>query len=86
VWILISAKAAGKARADPGCACFVPEPGQNIHPPLSKKKQWSPQNDWAFLSMLVLLCADFDLIQRAGAQVSGAPKEFGRPNLLDEIR
>jgi hypothetical protein len=22
-----------------GCACFVPEPGQNIHLPLSKKKQ-----------------------------------------------
>jgi len=21
------------------CACFVPEPGQNIHLPLSKKKQ-----------------------------------------------
>jgi hypothetical protein len=22
-----------------GCACFVPEPGQNIHLPLPKKKQ-----------------------------------------------
>jgi hypothetical protein len=49
--ILISAKAAGKARADPGCACFVPEPGQNIHLPLSKKKQASLENGWAFLSM-----------------------------------
>ena len=36
--ILISAKAARKARARPGCARFVPEPGQNIHLPLSKKK------------------------------------------------
>ena len=27
------------ARLTAGCACFVPEPGQNIHLPLSKKKQ-----------------------------------------------
>src|SRR4030095_3950555 len=26
-------------RLTAGCACFVPEPGQNIHLPLSKKKQ-----------------------------------------------
>jgi hypothetical protein len=25
--------------------------GRNIHLPFSKKKQWSPQNGWAFLSM-----------------------------------
>src|SRR5215475_12872084 len=36
--ILISAKAACKTRVDPGCARFVPESGQNIHLPLSKKK------------------------------------------------
>src|SRR5215467_10050561 len=34
-----------------GCACFVPEPGQNIHLPLSKKKQAGLRNGWAFLSM-----------------------------------
>jgi hypothetical protein len=45
VAILISAKAAGKARGDRlsleflDCARLVPEPGQNIHLPLPKKKQ-----------------------------------------------
>src|SRR5262249_24826243 len=32
LWILISPKATGKARADPGCACFVLEPGQKQAP------------------------------------------------------
>jgi hypothetical protein len=36
LWILISAKAACKARADTGCAGFVPEPEQNIHLSLPK--------------------------------------------------
>jgi hypothetical protein len=47
---------AAKLRADPcleffGCACFVPERGQNIHIPLSEKKQATGENGWDFLSM-----------------------------------
>src|SRR5215472_3929711 len=34
-----------------GCACFVPEPGQNIYLPLSKKKPSGLQNGWVFLLM-----------------------------------
>jgi hypothetical protein len=33
------------------CARFVPEPGQNIHLPLPKKKPSGRRNGWAFLSM-----------------------------------
>jgi hypothetical protein len=49
--ILISAKAAGKARADPGCARFVPERGQNNRLSLPKKKLSAARNGLAFLSM-----------------------------------
>jgi hypothetical protein len=41
---IISAKAAGKIRADPACARFVPEAGQNIHLPLPRKKQAAGEN------------------------------------------
>src|SRR5262245_12339725 len=34
-----------------GCACFVPEPVQNIQLPLPKKKQLRLRNAWAFLLM-----------------------------------
>ena len=37
-WILITGKAAGKARADHGCACFVPEPGQQLTPAIVEEK------------------------------------------------
>src|SRR5215813_1028005 len=55
-WILISAKAAGKLRADlfvlrPRLCLFVPEPEQNIHLPLSKKNAIGLRNGCAFLSM-----------------------------------
>jgi len=36
------------------------EPGQNIHLPFSKKKQWLPQMVGLSCECLVLLCANFD--------------------------
>jgi len=31
-----------------GCACFVPEPGQNINPQLSKETASGTRNAWVF--------------------------------------
>ena len=36
-------------RADPGCACSVPEPGQNKHLPLSKENSSGPSKWLGFL-------------------------------------
>src|SRR5262249_40210079 len=47
-----------------GCACSVPEPGQNIHLPLSKKKQAGFKIVGLSRQCLVLVCADLTLNQR----------------------
>ena len=53
-----------------GCACFVPEPGQNIHRPLSKKNKRASK--WVGLSCqcLVLVRSDFDSISGSAVRVS----------------
>jgi hypothetical protein len=43
-----------------GCDCFVPEPGQNIHRPLSKKKQAGFEMAGLSCQCLVLVHSDFD--------------------------
>src|SRR5215471_16804126 len=53
-----------------GWACFVPEPGQNIHRPLSKKKQAGSKWVGLCCQCLVLVRSDFDSISGSAVRVS----------------
>src|SRR5262245_25429568 len=61
------------SRLTHGCACFVPEPGQNIHPPLLKKTPSEPRKWLGFLVNFWFWSAlTLTLNQRVEVRVFGA--------------
>src|SRR5262249_30140767 len=91
-WILISAKAAGKLRADlfvlrPRLCLFVPEPEKNIHLPLSKKKASGLRKWLGFLVNVPFWSAlNLTLIQRVRSSTLGDRKKpsCGRDGIMTD--
>src|SRR5215813_13358747 len=91
-WILISAKAAGKLRADlfvlrPRLCLFVPEPEQNIHLPLSKQKASGLRKWLGFLvNVPVWSALNLTLIQRVRSSILGDRKKpsCGRDGIMTD--
>src|SRR5262245_28681808 len=58
-----------------GCACFVPEPGQNIHLPLPKKKEGSSKLLDFFVNVVFWLALSLTLNQRVQSSTLGSPSK-----------
>jgi hypothetical protein len=58
-----------------GCVCFVPEPGQNIHLPLPKKKQAAREMLGFLVNVSVLVGSGLDAYSAGrSSSLGGSPK------------